>query len=81
MNTIWSLDTTHWQSTLAWNTISVLTSTLPNPRRDFAAVVLATGEIFIHGGGDSTSQKTYSDGWILNTTKNAMVWQEVQSLQ
>ncbi|OJA17144.1 hypothetical protein AZE42_05102 [Rhizopogon vesiculosus] len=79
MNTIWSLDTT--QSTLAWNTISVSTSTLPNPRRDFAAVVLATGEILIHGGGDGALQTTYSDGWILNTTQNPMVWQEVQSLQ
>lgn len=79
LNTIWSLDTT--QATLAWDTISVSNSTMPNPRRDFAAVVLATGEILIHGGGDGELQTTYSDGWILNTTQNPMVWQEAQSLQ
>lgn len=79
MSTIWSLDTT--QTTLAWDMISVSTSTLPSPRRDFAAAVLATGEIIIHGGGDSTLQATYSDGWILNTTQNPMVWQEAQPLQ
>jgi len=79
LNTIWSLDTT--QAILAWDVVAVSTSTLPNARRDFAAVVLATGEILIHGGGDSTLQITYSDGWILNTTQNPMVWQEAQSLQ
>lgn len=79
LNTIWSLDTT--QATLAWDTISLSNSTMPNPRRDFAAVVLVTGEILIHGGGDGELQTTYSDGWILNTTQNPMVWEEVQSLQ
>ncbi|KAG1750855.1 hypothetical protein EDB19DRAFT_1846483 [Suillus lakei] len=79
LNSIWSLDTT--QATLAWDVISVSNSTLPIPRRDFAAVVLATGEILIHGGGDGELQTTYSDGWILNTTQNPMVWQEAQSLQ
>jgi hypothetical protein len=79
LNTIWSLDTT--QATLVWDMISVLNSTLPSPRRDFAAVVLATGEILIHGGGDSALEATYSDGWILNTTQNPMVWREAQSLQ
>ncbi|KAG0706752.1 hypothetical protein DFH29DRAFT_899844 [Suillus ampliporus] len=79
MNTIWSLNTT--QATLVWDIISVSTSTLPNPRRDFAAVVLSNGEILVHGGGDSELQTTYSDGWILNTNENPMVWQEAQSLQ
>ncbi|KAG2146140.1 uncharacterized protein EDB93DRAFT_1286409 [Suillus bovinus] len=79
LNTIWSLDTT--QATLTWDTITLSNSTIPNPRRDFAAVVLATGEILIHGGGDGELQTTYGDGWILNTTQNPMVWQEVQSLQ
>ncbi|KAG1825258.1 hypothetical protein EV424DRAFT_686012 [Suillus variegatus] len=54
---------------------------MPNSRHDFAAVVLATGEILIHGGGDGELKTTYSDGWILNTTQNTMVWQDVQSLQ
>lgn len=79
LNTIWSLDTT--QAILAWDMISVSNYTMPNPRRDFAAVVLATGEILIHGGGDGELQTTYSDGWILNTTQIPMVWQEAQSLQ
>ncbi|KAG2154038.1 hypothetical protein DEU56DRAFT_976795 [Suillus clintonianus] len=79
LNTIWSLDTT--QATLAWDVISVSNSTLPSSRLDFAAVVLATGEILIHGGGDSELQTTYSDGWILNTDQNPMVWQEAQALQ
>lgn len=79
LNTIWCLDTT--QATLSWDTISLPDSTMPNPRRDFAAVVLATGEILIHGGGDGDLQTTYSDGWILNTTQSPMVWQEAPSLQ
>jgi hypothetical protein len=79
LNTVWSLDTT--QATLAWNVIPISNYTIPNPRRDFAAVVLATGEILIHGGGDGELQTTYSDGWILNTTQSPMVWQEAQSLQ
>lgn len=79
LNSVWSLDTT--QAILAWDMISVSNYTVPNPRRDFAAVVLATGEILIHGGGDGELQTTYSDGWILNTTQIPMVWQEAQSLQ
>lgn len=79
LNTVWSLDTT--QATLAWDMISVSNYTIPDPRRDFAAVVLATGEVLIHGGGDGELQTTYSDGWILNTTQSPMVWQEAQSLQ
>ncbi|KAG2112139.1 hypothetical protein BD769DRAFT_1674158 [Suillus cothurnatus] len=79
LNTVWSLDTT--QATLAWNVIPISNYTIPNPRRDFAAVVLATGEILIHGGGDGELQTTYSDGWILNTTQSPMAWQEAQSLQ
>lgn len=79
LNVVWSLDTT--QATLAWDMISVSNYTTPSPRRDFAAVVLATGEILIHGGGDGELQTTYSDGWILNTNQSPMVWREAQSLQ
>ncbi|KAF9223690.1 hypothetical protein BS17DRAFT_112719 [Gyrodon lividus] len=78
MNTVWSLDTT--QSTLAWQRLSVSSASLPSPRRDFAAVVLANGNVLIHGGGDAQLQVTYNDGWILETSQNPMVWYNVEAL-
>ncbi|KII85112.1 hypothetical protein PLICRDRAFT_45232 [Plicaturopsis crispa FD-325 SS-3] len=77
-SSIWALDTT--QSTLSWTSISVSTSSLPSPRRAFAAVLLGSGKILIHGGSDEAFASTYSDGWILDTTQNPMTWASVEAL-
>ncbi|KAH0833227.1 hypothetical protein J3R83DRAFT_12287 [Lanmaoa asiatica] len=78
MSTVWSLNTT--QNPLVWEKLSISNKSLPSPRRDFAAVVLSNGQVLIHGGGDSQLQTTYSDGWILNTGQNPMVWTSVAAL-
>ncbi|KAL0579047.1 hypothetical protein V5O48_002940 [Marasmius crinis-equi] len=75
-STIWVLDT----NTLTWSVLAIATGTLPNPRRAFAAVLIAGGKIVIHGGSDATFQTTYSDGWILDTSQNPATWVEVSSL-
>ena len=77
-STIWILDT--WADTFAWSTVRVDSTTLPTGRRGFAAVVLSDDRILIHGGSDADLQTTYSDGWILDTTKDPMVWTQVDSL-
>jgi len=77
-STIWAMDTT--QSTLTWTTLTVSSSALPTPRRAFAAVLLDGGKILIHGGTDATQQITYSDGWILDTSQNPLVWTTVGAL-
>ena len=77
-STIWILDT--WADTFAWSAIQIDNSTLPSGRRNFAAVVLSDGRILIHGGSDAVLQTTFSDGWILDTTKEPMVWTHVDSL-
>ena len=77
-STIWTLDT--WADNFTWSTIRVDNATLPPGRRNFAAVVLSDGRILIHGGSDAVLQTTYSDGWILDTTKDPMVWIQVDSL-
>jgi hypothetical protein len=78
MNTVWSLKTT--QNPAVWETLSISNESLPSPRRDFAAVVLSNGQVLIHGGGDAQLQTTYSDGWILDTGQNPMVWNSAASL-
>ncbi|KIJ66895.1 hypothetical protein HYDPIDRAFT_108844 [Hydnomerulius pinastri MD-312] len=78
MSTVWSLNTT--QSGLAWQALFVSSSSLPSPRRDFAAVVLSNGNILIHGGGDAQLETTFSDGWVLDTSQDPMVWQNVEAL-
>ena len=77
-STIWILDT--WADTFTWSSARIDTTTLPSARRNFAAVVLSDGRILIHGGSDAALQTTYSDGWILDTTKDPMVWIQVDSL-
>lgn len=77
-STIWTLDT--WANTFTWSSARVDNTTLPPPRRNFAAVVLPDGRILIHGGSDAILQTTYSDGWILDTTKDPMVWTQANSL-
>ncbi|KAI9570563.1 hypothetical protein HD554DRAFT_2188395 [Boletus coccyginus] len=78
MDTVWSLNTT--QNPLVWERLSISNESLPNPRRDFAAVVLSNGQVLIHGGGDAQLQATYSDGWILDTGQNPMSWNSVPAL-
>ena len=77
-STIWILDT--WADTFTWSLVRINNTTLPTGRRNFAAVVLSDGRILIHGGSDAVLQTTYSDGWILDTTKDPMVWTQVDSL-
>ena len=78
MDTVWSLETT--QNPPVWEELSISNESLPSPRRDFAAVVLSNGKVLIHGGGDAQLQTTYSDGWILDTGQNPMVWNSVAAL-
>lgn len=75
---IWILDT--WADTFTWSLVRIDNTTLPPGRRNFAAVVLSDGRILIHGGSDAVLQTTYGDGWILDTTKDPMVWIPVDSL-
>ncbi len=75
---IWSLDTT--KSNAAWTTLTVSDTSLPSPRRAFAATLLDNGKILIHGGADAALQSTYADGWILDTTQNPMTWTNVSQL-
>lgn len=77
-STIWILDT--WADTFTWSLVRIDNTTLPSGRRNFAAVVLSDGRILIHGGSDAVLQTTYSDGWILDTTMDPMVWTQVDSL-
>ncbi|EIW57282.1 uncharacterized protein TRAVEDRAFT_29424 [Trametes versicolor FP-101664 SS1] len=77
-STIWSLDTT--QSTLTWSTLSISTSSLPSPRRGFAAAFLDDGKVLIQGGADADMQNLFSDGWVLDTTQSPMVWSAVDAL-
>lgn len=73
-STIWVIDTT--QSDLTWVTWSASNTSIPFPRREFAAVLLDDGKVLIHGGIDV--QTVYSDGWVLDTTQNPMVWTPVE---
>lgn len=77
-STIWTTNTL--ADTCKWSLIRIDNTTLPSARRNFAAVVLADGRILIHGGSDAVLQTTYGDGWILDTTRNPMVWSQVDSL-
>ena len=77
-STIWILDT--WADTFTWYLAWIDDTTLPTARRNFAAVVLPDGRILIHGGSDAVLQTTYSDGWILDTTQDPMVWTQLDSL-
>jgi len=77
-STIWTLNT--WADAFLWSLVRIDTTTLPPVRRNFAAVVLSDGRILIHGGSDAVLQTAYSDGWILDTTKDPMAWTQVDSL-
>jgi len=78
LTTIWMMDTT--QPTLQWSVLSASNTNVPSPRQAFAATPLSNGTILIHGGTDAVFQNVYSDGWMLDTTQNPMVWSEVAAL-
>ncbi|KAF9267907.1 hypothetical protein L218DRAFT_919718 [Marasmius fiardii PR-910] len=75
-STIWVLDI----NSLSWSMLNVATGALPDPRRAFAAVLIAAGRIVIHGGSDATFQTIHNDGWILDTTQNPPTWTQIDSL-
>ncbi|KAI0342704.1 hypothetical protein BDW22DRAFT_136997 [Trametopsis cervina] len=76
--TIWSLDTT--SSNTSWSTLAVSTNSVPLPRRAFAATVIESDKVLIHGGADAELQNNLADGWILDTTQNPMTWVNVSEL-
>lgn len=78
MTTVWSLDTT--QATPLWSTVAVSGASVPPTRRGFACTSLPDQRIIMHGGADSVLQNSLSDGWILDTTQNPMVWTSVPAL-
>ncbi|KAF9451905.1 hypothetical protein P691DRAFT_785787 [Macrolepiota fuliginosa MF-IS2] len=77
-STIWVLDTT--KDALIWVPLQVDTSSLPAPRRAFAAAVIAEGKILIHGGSDESLQTNFDDGWILDTSREPAVWTRIDQL-
>nr|VWO94179.1 Uncharacterized protein [Ganoderma boninense] len=77
-STVWTLDTT--QSSYAWTTSEVANSSLPSPRRGFAAAILDDGKVLIQGGADAVMQNVFSDGWVLDTTQSPMSWTAVEAL-
>jgi N-acetylneuraminic acid mutarotase len=77
-STIFIMDTT--KSNLLWSTLSTSNSSLPSPRRAFAATSLSDGRILIQGGSDAVLQNNLDDGWILDTSQNPMVWMQVSAL-
>jgi hypothetical protein len=78
LSDIWVLDTT--QSSLLWSTLSVASSSLPEPRRNFAFVYIGNGKILIQGGGDATMQSIFSDGWTLDISQSPAVWSQIEAL-
>ena len=78
MTTVWVLDTT--SSNPTWSTLSVSSASVPPPRRGFASTLLPNGKVLIHGGADAALSTSLSDGWILDTTQNPMVWTSVDAL-
>lgn len=77
-STIWSISTT--DSSPSWSNLSVSSDSLPPSRRAFAAAWLPDDKILIHGGADAELQNSFSDGWILDTTKNPISWSNVSAL-
>ena len=74
LNTIYVYDVAQ----LSWSTLTVGGSSTPVPRRNFAATVINTDKILIHGGADASFQTALSDGAILDLTK--LQWSAVPAL-
>lgn len=62
MNTIYTYDLN--QNT--WSSFTTEGDTAPEPRRNFAAVLIGQDAVLIHGGTDSDLQTARSNGFILN---------------
>ena len=63
----------------SWSTLTVGGSSIPVPRRNFAATVIDTDKILIHGGADASYQTALSDGAILDLKKAQ--WSAVPALK
>ncbi|KNZ81809.1 Dynein alpha chain, flagellar outer arm, partial [Termitomyces sp. J132] len=77
-STIWTLDSP--QSSSFWSMARVSNLSLPSPRRAFAATTISNGRVLIHGGSDARLQTNFEDGWILDTSKDPMLWTQVEAL-
>lgn len=77
-STIWVLDTT--KNPLTWASLQVDPSSVPTPRRAFAAVAIDNNKILIQGGSDINLQTNLDNGWILDVSKNPAVWTSVDAL-
>jgi len=62
----------------SWSTLAIGGSSIPVPRRNFAATVIDTDRILIHGGADASFQTALSDGAILDLKK--LQWSAVPAL-
>jgi N-acetylneuraminic acid mutarotase len=78
LSTIWVLDTS--TNALTWTQLQADNSTIPSPRRAFAAVAIGDGKILLQGGSDVSLQTNLDDGWILDTSQNPVVWAPVEQL-
>lgn len=62
----------------SWSTLTIVGSSTPVPRRNFAATVIEADKILIHGGADASFQTALSDGAILDLKK--LQWSAVPAL-
>lgn len=74
LNTVYIYDVAH----SSWSTLTIGGSSIPVPRRNFAATVIDTDKVLIHGGADASFQTALSDGAILDL-KN-LQWSAVPSM-
>jgi Galactose oxidase, central domain len=61
-----------------WSTLTVGGSSIPVPRRDFAATVIDADKVLIHGGADASCSTALSDGAILDLKR--LQWSAVPAL-
>lgn len=78
LSDVWTLDTSNINP--VWEKIQVDSSSLPQPRRAFAAVAIGQGKILIQGGSDADLLNYVNDGWILDTSKDPAIWTQVAEL-
>jgi N-acetylneuraminic acid mutarotase len=78
LSNVWTLDTNNINP--AWEKMPVDSSSLPQPRRAFAAVAIGQGKILMQGGSDANLQNNMNDGWVLDTSKDPAVWTQVAEL-
>ncbi|KAG6910842.1 hypothetical protein DXG01_007157 [Tephrocybe rancida] len=76
-STMWALNTSQSPT---WSKISVSDTSLPSPRRAFAATTISGGKVLIHGGSDAEMQNNFADGWVLDPSQDPMVWTQLETL-